>query len=92
MRHGSKGKSSQYISTSATWSGILKLKSLCRKTSYPKIAKVDCEGLSGVEFIDLTTGENRSKYLISAKACEYAKRFDEVLVIGYIPASHCEIV
>ena len=91
MRRGSKGYSSQYISTSATWSAITNLRAICRKTSNPKIAKIDCEGLSDVKYIDLTTDDNRSKYLSSHDARKYACRFDEVLVIGYIPASHCNI-
>ena len=92
VRRGSRGNSSKYISTSANIEGARRLKSICRKTKNPKIAKIDCEGLSAVEYIDLTKNEIRDKYLSSQKANNHAIRFDEVLVIGFIPASHCSIV
>ena len=92
VRYGSRGKSSQYISTSASIEGARNLKNICRKTSDPKIAKIDCEGLSDVEYFDLTTEANRNKYLSSNDARRYVIRFHEVLVKGYIPAPHCSIV
>ena len=69
----------------------MRLRSICRKTANPKIAKINCEGLTDVKYIDLTNDDIRNQHLSSTQAKNYAIRFDEVLVIGYIPASHCTI-
>ena len=82
--------SSKYISTSATLSAAMNLRRLSKK-GYEDIVKIDCEGLSCVRYIDLTKDDMRDKYLSSIRAYRQAIRFSEVLVTGYIPASHCTI-
>lgn len=89
---GSKGFSSKYISTSATRDGVSSLRRRCRESPIPDVVKINCEGLQNVQYFDLTTDENKKRYLSSSKSLRYVKLFDEVLVEGYIPASHCEII
>ena len=90
--HVSFGSSycSQYISTSASWAAILEFAS--HKKYFPKrIAKInvcELEDTGDVEFIDLTDPENREDFLEDAKADNFSRKYEEVLVIGEIPP-HC---
>ena len=84
--HGSKG-ASQYISTSASWNAIEKFAGLT--TSNPtKVAVINCQRLYGVIYIDLTNPLARLRYLQNERAHNYAAKYKEVLIIGYI-SPHC---
>ena len=51
-----------------------------------KLVTINCQGLTGVEFIDLTDSETRSKWLRTDKANHFAEKFKIVLVKGHIPS------
>ena len=55
-----------------------------------KLVTINCQGLTGVEFIDLTDSETRSKWLRTDKANHFAENFQIVLVKGHIPSDCIE--
>ena len=79
----------QYISTSASWGAILAFAGL--KHWYPKkIATIDVaklEDCGGVTFIDLTDESMRQIHLNDQVNKNRARKYDEVLITGVIPAS-----
>lgn len=80
---------SQYISTSASWDAIMTFANY--KLSYPKrIARINVDKLEDIgdlTFIDLTDEDNRDEFLHDARANNFARKFEEVLIIGEIPPS-----
>ena len=78
---------SQYISTSASWEAIMTFTNY--KLSFPKrIAKINVdtlEEIGDVKFIDLTDEDNRIDLLDDARANNFARKFEEVLIIWEIP-------
>lgn len=84
--HGSNG-ASQYISTSASRKAIEKFARLT-KSNPTKIAVINCQRLYGVIYVDLTNPVARLRYLQNERAHNYAAKYEEVLVIGYI-SPHC---
>ena len=90
-KHVSEGSSfgTQYISTSASMSAMLAFAS--NKKRFPKkIAEIDIRKLekqANVEFIDLTDQRNRENFLKDQRAKNLARKYEEVLITGEIPAS-----
>ena len=86
VSYGSSGMS-QYISTSASKKAIRKFAQLTTTTP-AMVAVINCQHLEGVVYIDLTKDVVRRKHLCSERAVSLATKFEEVLIIGYIP-SYC---
>lgn len=88
VSYGSTSRS-QYISTSATWNAVATF--AFHKKAFPKlIAKINVKKLQrigGVSFVDLTKEENRTNYLLDSRASNFARKFEEVLIVGKIPPS-----
>jgi ribosomal protein L33 len=62
------------------------------------IVQISVDNLA-VDIIDLRTQENRDNYYTSKNSKEdinkfnnYAKFFQEVLLVGYVPANHIQLV
>ena len=77
--------SSKYISTSASWGGILEFAR--HSTVFPKkVAQINRALLTNVEVIDLTDPHVRIMHLGGDdRANNFANKFEEVLIVGYIP-------
>ena len=85
---GGSYTSSQYISTCATWEAVVEFAS--RSTTFPRrVATINAQALTstGVGFIDLTTEEKRWMLLNDDRARNFARKFQEVLIVGEIPPS-----
>ena len=81
--YGSYGRS-QYISTSASLKAVKKLARLRRDR--PKlIAKINCQRLRDVRYVDLTSPYIRYRCCLDERAWNFASKYQEVLVTGYIP-------
>ena len=80
---------SQFVSTCATWEAVVMF--AAHSTTYPKQVAVINElalsntGVAG--FIDLTKQYNRLNLLHDDRAMNFARKFQEVLITGQIPAS-----
>jgi hypothetical protein len=89
---GSCGTPSKYISTCGSWGAVNSFRS---KSRYPGlIVKIQKDKLpSGVAIIDLRRQENRYQYIYNdvdndsiCKFNNFANYFEEVLLIGIVPA------
>ena len=83
VRHGSNGKS-QYISTSASSKAVKKFARL-RRDRRKIIAKINCRLLHDVWYVDLTSPYIRYRCCLDERAWNFASKYQEVLIIGYIP-------
>ena len=83
VAYGSRGIS-QYISTSASWQAVL---DFARNTTAnpTAVAVINCARLQNVMFIDLTNPLTRSLCLEPGRSWNFATKYKEVLIIGYIP-------
>ena len=79
---------SQYISTSASWGGILEFAR--HSTVFPKkVAQINRARFINVEVIDLTDPHVRGMHLGGdSRAYNFAKKFEEILIVGYIPPDY----
>ena len=88
------GNKSKYISTCRNLATVNTFKS--NSTNPGQIVKILEDDLP-VNIIDLTTQENRKKYYSSnpsdnERFNNFAKCFQEVLLVGNVPASHISLV
>ncbi|KAK3106221.1 hypothetical protein FSP39_015492 [Pinctada imbricata] len=94
VENGSWGRPSQFISTAASFDA---LKQFATRSVSPRkrIVKIDLrkvEESTEAAVFDLTSKENRENYLTSEKAQNFARKFQEVLIRGYIPADCIEVI
>lgn len=93
---GRKGYKSQYISTSATYEASKRYKAKGEKEGLTglRIAEIDLHALPKhckLAIVDLTTEENRDKYLGKAVCKNWAKASHEVLLVCDVPIP-CHVV
>ena len=94
----SHGPPSKYISTCGSWGAMNSFRS--RSFNPGLIVKIQIDKLpSGVAIIDLRTQENRYQYIDNdvdndsiCKFSNFATYFEEVLLIGNVPAWCLEVV
>ena len=90
LKHVSVGsyspKHSKYISTSASRQAI-EMFARNSKSKIKMVVKIECQLLRDVDYIDLTDQGTRESHipLDDERACNFAKKFQEVLLIGEIP-------
>ncbi|KAK3106226.1 hypothetical protein FSP39_017484 [Pinctada imbricata] len=94
VEKGSWGRPSQFISTAASLHAV---KQFATRSVSPRkrIVKIDLrkvEESSEAAVFDLTSKENRENYLTSEKAQNFARKFQEVLIRGYVPADCIEVI
>ena len=94
--HVLKGSSfpSQFISTSASRI-MVRAFANHREPINKRIATINVDKLKTMDevyFIDLTEPGNRNTYLSKGIACNRARKYDEVLILGDIPSSCVEKV
>jgi hypothetical protein len=91
---GKVGFQSKFISTCGSLSAVLKFAGV---NEFPRIAKIWEKNLPVVK-IYLRIQENRDNYHIGNNANEnekfdnYARAFEEVLLVGYVPETHVELL
>jgi hypothetical protein len=91
--NGSSGPQSKYISTCGSWEAVNSLRSKSRSPG--QIVKIHEDRLpSSVIIIDLRYQENRDDYIDDddddeesiSKFNNFANKFEEVLLVGHVPA------
>ena len=101
VTRGSYGPKSKYISTCGSWEAVDYLRSKSKNPGL--IVKIHEEKLpSSVEIIDLRCQENRDCYIeyddddddedSISKFNNFANKFEEVLLVGHVPASCLELL
>ena len=86
------GFESQFISTTASYDAVYVF-ALKTYKKYVRIVKIDLKKLrdrSDVTVIDLTDEDIRDDHIESQRAENFARKSEEVLIVGYIPASCIE--
>ncbi|KAK3101051.1 hypothetical protein FSP39_000589 [Pinctada imbricata] len=98
VAYGSRGRSSQYISTCSNYRSVMELASICRD-GHIRIVKIDLRRLpSNVRVFDLTSNLNRKLNFEDRDGAAYcnanvhAERFSEVVIVGHIPSDCVELI
>ena len=82
-------RKSQYISSCASPEAVETFAE--RSSTFPKrVAKINVDELEDIgeaRFIDLTEWDNRLDLLEDDKAMNFARKFEEILIVGEIPTS-----
>jgi hypothetical protein len=100
VTRGSYGPQSKYISTCGSWEAVNSLRSKSRSPG--QIVKIHEDKLpSSVNIIDLRCQENRDDYIDDdddddddevSKFNNFANKFEEVLLVGHVPARCLELM
>ena len=98
VTRGSYGPQSKYISTCGSWEAVNSLRSKSRSPG--QIVKIHEDKLpSRVKIIDLRYQENRDDYIeydddedSISKFNNFANKFEEVLLVGRVPARCLELM
>ena len=102
VKYGSKGKNySHFISTSKSYAALRQFIAHKGKTQvgdvHIRVVKIDLEQArlinTEIEVIDLTNSEERRKHIkLGDRADGQAKAFEEVLLVGNIPATAVSVI
>ena len=98
VTRGSYGPQSKYISTCGSWEAVNYLRS--KSSNHEQIVKIHEDRLpSKVKIIDLRCQENRDDYIeydddedSISKFNNFANKFEEVLLVGRVPARCLELM
>ena len=90
------GFASQYISTTSTYIAAHSFAQMCR-SPVVRIVRIDLDAaqlVSNISVIDLTNPFVRQQHIDTTdiRANNFSSRFQEILVVGFIPASCVQIV